>query len=168
MIWGSAGYIRPMRRNRDAFTMIEIVIAVFILMILLMIGVPSMSGVMADRRLRRSFDDLNKLVRTAQELAVAERRPYLIVWGKEQLVLRPEFLNADEEEAPTATLVLQRGDALQLDLPAALGEVGPAWTFWPSGTCEPAVIRFKGEDGSWTASYPTLSARGELTHYAAR
>jgi type II secretory pathway pseudopilin PulG len=158
-----------MRRNRDAFTMIEIVIAIFILMILLMVGVPSMNGVMADRRLRRSFDNLNVLVRTAQERAVAERRPYLIVWEKDRVVVRPEFLRAGEEESATAVLPMERGDAMQLDLPAALTEeVGPAWTFWPGGTCEPAVIRFKGVDGTWTANYSTLAARGELLSYAPR
>jgi len=158
------------RQYREAFTLIEIAIAILILMLILMIGVPSMSGVMADRRLRRSLDDLNMLVRTAHERAVHERRPYLIVWEKDQLVLRPESFGPEEDEgAKTVTLPMQKGDALLLQLPAALLEkTAPEWVFWPSGTCEPAVISFKGADGSWSATYSMLTARPQITSYAAR
>ena len=61
-----------------AFTLVEIVLAVFILMLLLLLAVPSLNGVLADRRLRHSLDSFNNLVRQAQERSVAERRPYLI------------------------------------------------------------------------------------------
>ena len=156
-----------MRRNRQGFTLIEISISVFIMLLLLVMAVPSLSGVMADRRLRRSFDDLNKLVRMAQERSIADRRPYLIAWQKDHLVLRPEAFTKDEEPGPTATLQLHKGDAFLLSLPAALTEDPPAeWAFWPSGTCEPAVVSFKGVDGSWTAKYSSLTARGELSNYA--
>jgi type II secretory pathway pseudopilin PulG len=158
-----------MRRNRQAFTMIEIAIAVFIMLLMLLLAVPSMRGVMADRRLRRSLDDLNTLVRAAQERSVADRRTYLISWQKDHLVLRPEALARGEDPAPTATLALRRGDALELQLPAALSKNPPAdWAFWPSGTCEPAVVTYKGNDGSWTASYSPLTARPELSNYVAR
>src|SRR6266699_1370233 len=101
-------------RPRRAFTLIEIVITVFILMLVLLLAVPSLNGVLADKRLRRSLDGFNNLVRQAQERSVAER------------------------------------------------------IFWPSGTCEPAVVEFNGRDGSWSAHYSALSARAELTSYAAR
>jgi Tfp pilus assembly protein FimT len=71
----------PMPRNR-AFTLIEIVLAVFILMLLLMLAVPSVDGVLADRRLRRSLDSFNDLVRQAEERTVKEQRAYQIVWEK--------------------------------------------------------------------------------------
>ena len=158
-----------MQRKEQAFTLIEIAIAVFILLLLLSLAVPSLTGVMADRRLRRSLDDLNNFVQTAQERSVTDRRPYLIAWQKEQLVLRPEALTKEEEEAPMPALRLRKGDAFVLKLPAALLDDPPGeWIFWPSGTCEPAVITFKGPDGTWTARYSTLTARAELSNYAAR
>ena len=158
-----------MRRNRQAFTLIEIVIAVSIMMLMLLIAVPSMRGVAADRRLRRSLDDLNNLVRMAQERSVSDRRVYLIAWEKDHVVLRPEALARGEDSAPTAKLVLRRGDALELRLPAALTNDPPAeWAFWPSGTCEPAVITYKGNDGSWVATYSPLTARAELSNYVAK
>ena len=139
------------------------------MLLLMALAVPSMSGVLADRRLRRSLDELNVFVRLAQERSVADRRPYLITWEKDHLILRPEAFTKGEDETPTATLVLQPGDAYILTLPAALTEDPPAeWAFWPSGTCEPAVVAFKGVDGSWEARYSALTARSELSRYATR
>lgn len=158
-----------MRRNERGFTLIEIVISVFILLLLLTLAVPSLNGVMADRRLRQSLDRMNSFVRLAQERSVTDRRPYLISWEKDHLILRPESLNKDEDREPVATMELRKGDAFVLALPAALAKDPPAeWAFWPSGTCEPAVITYKGPDGGWTARYSPLTARAELSNYATR
>jgi Tfp pilus assembly protein FimT len=156
-------------RRCPAFTLIEIVIVVFILMLVFLLAVPSLNGVLADKRLRRSLDRFNNLVHQAQARSVAERRAYLIVWRKKEVVLRPEVLAKDEEAKVLSEFQLARGDALKLTLPAALTKnPPPQWIFWPSGTCEPAVIEFSGRDGSWSAQYSALSARAELTSYAAR
>src|SRR6202011_2969694 len=134
-----------------AFTLIEIVIAVFILLLL---AVPSLNGVLANRRLQRSLDGFNNLVRQAQELSVAQRRAYLIVWSKKGIILRPEVFARDEDPKPAAVFQLNRGDVLRLMLPAALTKnPPPEWIFWPTGTCEPAIVQFKGGSGSWTANY---------------
>ena len=50
---------------RLAFTLLEIVIAISIMMVVLLLAVPSLNGVLADKRLRRSFDGFNGLVRQA-------------------------------------------------------------------------------------------------------
>ncbi|MDQ2919237.1 MAG: prepilin-type N-terminal cleavage/methylation domain-containing protein [Verrucomicrobiota bacterium] len=158
-----------MRKKTRAFTLIELAIAVFILLLILMLAVPSISGVLADRRLRRSFDSMNNLVRTAQERSVNDRRTYLITWGKDQIVLRAEAFAEGEDKSPLAVLKVQKGDAFTLDLPAALtSKPAPEWIFWPSGACEPATVSFKGEDGTWTANYSALTARAELSQYATR
>src|SRR3954453_20084488 len=127
-----------MRKNRQAFTLIEIAISVFILLMLMLIAVPSLNGVLANRRLQRSLDELNGLVRIAQERSMEDRRPYLISWEKDQIVLHAEILGKDEDPSPTAVLNLHPGDAFVLSLPAALVDSPPAdWIFWPSGICEP-------------------------------
>jgi len=152
-----------------AFTLIEIALSIFILLLLLLLAVPSLSGVIANRRLKQSLDNFNQLVRQAQERSVTERRAYLIVWGKTSVVLRPEAFTKDEEEKPTAVLRLPRGSWIKVSLPAALMGKPPAeWIFWPSGTCEPAIVQFKGPAGMWTADYSPLTAQPELTQYAAR
>jgi type II secretory pathway pseudopilin PulG len=158
-----------MRKNRQAFTLIEIAISVFILLMLMVIAVPSLSGVLANRRLQRSLDEFNGLVRVAQERSIEDHRPYLISWNKNQIVLRTESVAQDEDPSPTAVLKLQRGDAFVLGLPAALVENPPAdWIFWPSGVCEPATVTYKGPAGTWTANYSSLTARPQLSHYAAK
>ena len=157
-----------MQRLRG-FTLVEIVLAVFIMMLLLALAVPSLTGVLADKQLKRSLDGFNNLVRRAQERSVAERRPYLIVWSKKKVVARPEVLAEDEEVKATAEFPLSRGEVLKLSLPAALTNEHPAeWIFWPSGTCEPAIVQFNGPSGSWAANYASLTARAEVMNYAPR
>ena len=157
-----------MQRFR-AFTLIEIALSIFILLLLLLLAVPSLSGVIANRRLKQSLDSFNQLVRQAQERSVTERRAYLIVWGKNSVLLRPEVFAEAEEEKPTAVLGLGKGSWIRISLQAALLGKPPAeCIFWPSGTCEPATVQFRSRAGGWTANYSPLTAQPELTQYAAR
>ncbi len=158
-----------MRKSRQGFTLIELAIAIFILLLILVMGIPSMSGLMADRRLRRSLDGLNALVREAQDRSVRERRGYLIALEEKEIVLRPESRAKGDSDAPVQRLVLQPGDAFQLDLTAALVETPPPeWVFWPNGTCEPARVTYKGTSGGWTANYSPLTGRADLAAYATK
>jgi prepilin-type N-terminal cleavage/methylation domain-containing protein len=158
----------PVRGSR-AFTLVEIIIAVAIMSTLLLMAVPSLQGVLADRKLRASLDAFNKLVREAQERSVSEHRSYLIVWTDKNVFVQPEAFNKDEDQQPVATFELERGTVLTLSLPAALSKKQPGeWIFWPTGTCEPAIVRFAGRAGTWTADYSPLTALGQLTNYAAK
>jgi prepilin-type N-terminal cleavage/methylation domain-containing protein len=151
------------------FTLIEMALAIFILLLLLMLAVPSFTGVIANRRLKQSLDEFNDLVRQAQTRSVTERRPYLIVWSKNNVAVRPEAFAEDEEVKAKAEFRLSRGSTLRLSLPVALMEKYPAeWIFWPSGACEPAIVRFQGPAGSWTANYSPLTGRPEISSYAVR
>ena len=153
--------------RRAGFTLIEIAICVAIMLMLLLLAVPSVNGVLADRRLHHTLDEFNKLVQLAQERSVLEHRPYVIAWEKDRVVVQPE--TPEKDEGPVATYNLARGDAIQLNLTAALlADIPAEWIFWPSGNCEPATIAYKGSNGTWTAAYSPLTARAELTNYAAR
>jgi type II secretion system protein H len=156
-------------QRRAGFTLIEIAIAVVIMMVVLAMAVPSVRGVLADRRLRRSLDDVNRLVMQAQERSISERRPYLIVWREKQFVLRPEGFVQGEARTPVATINWQKGDVVTLTFPSAIEEEPPSeWIFWPSGNCEPAVVTYRGASGAWRAKYSALTARPEVTDYAVR
>jgi len=158
----------PVRTSR-AFTLIEIIISIFILTLLLMLAVPSFTGVLADRRLRRSLDSFNNLVHEAQQHSLAEHRAYLLVMGTKSIEVRPEALIKGDDPQPIAEFPIGRGEAVKLVLPAALTKNPPAeWIFWPTGTCEPAEVQFTGRDGTWTANYSALTARPELASYAAK
>lgn len=157
-----------MQRSRG-FTLVELIIAVAILAVILMMAYPAMEGVIADRKLRTSLDEFNNLVRQAQERSVKEHRPYLVVWGDKDVTVQPEAFSRDEEKKPVATFVLEQGSALTLTLPASLrSKPAPEWIFWPTGTCEPATVKFDGRAGTWTANYAPLTGHGELANYAAR
>ncbi|MGB9474731.1 MAG: prepilin-type N-terminal cleavage/methylation domain-containing protein [Candidatus Udaeobacter sp.] len=157
-----------MQRARG-FTLIEIALSIFILLLLLVLAVPSLTGVIANRRLKQSLDDFNSLVREAQTRSVTERRPYLIVWAKNNVAVRPEAFAEDEEVKAKAEFRPRKGSTLRLSLPVALADkYPPEWIFWPSGTCEPATVRFQGAAGSWTANYSPLTGRPEITSYAVR
>src|SRR3954463_13992613 len=91
--------LRPYRLA--GFTLIELAIAVVILILLMMLAVPSMSGVMADRRLRRSLDQFNAVVREAQERSVTEHRAYLIFWKGGKLGLRAKEFLKGKRPKPT-------------------------------------------------------------------
>ncbi len=156
-------------QRRAGYTLIEIAISVMILIVITLIAVPSVRGVLANRRLQRSLDAMNQIVREAQERSVQERRPYLIEWQKKSVILRPESVREGETAGPLATLALDKGHAFVLRLPEALEKDPLAqWIFWPSGTCEPANVRFKGPDGLWEANYSPLTARPEIVRYEPR
>ena len=56
-----------------------------------------------------------------------------------------------------------------LILPAAIdADPAPEWTFWPTGTCEPATITYKGPAGSWEVRYAPLSARATIRSFLAK
>ena len=149
--------------------MLELAIAIFIMVIILMLAVPSLNGVLADQRLRRSLDAFNGIVRQAQERSVTERRSYLIIWHEGKIGLRPEGLMKGEDPAPVAMLAFGRGESLKFAFPAALtADPPPEWIFWPSGNCEPAVVSYRGKDGGWTANYSALTGRAEVVSYVAK
>jgi type II secretion system protein H len=155
--------------RRAGFTLVELAVAVFIMIILMMLAIPSMEGVLADRRLRRSLDSFNAIVREAQERSIAERRPYLIIWDKGKIGLRAEGLERGETSEPAVKMTLAKNESLKVSFPAALVEQPPPeWIFWPSGNCEPAVVSYKGQSGNWTASYSALTARGDILAYVAK
>lgn len=156
-------------RRRAGFTLIEIVMAIAIVMVVLMLAVPSVNGVLADRRLRRSLDDFTGMVRQAQEFSMIERRSYLIAWRDKQFALRAEGLLRGEDPNPIATLPWRKGESYQFSFPAAIDEdPPPVWIFWPSGNCEPVVVKYRGPDGGWTAKFSALTARPELINYVVR
>ena len=157
-----------MRKSRG-FTLLEIMISICILLVILGLAVPSLSGVIADKRLRGSLDDFNRLVQQAQQRSVAEHRAYLLVWGKKGIALRPEVFSKDEEPNAVAGFAFRQGDSWSLSLPSALIDDPPwEWIFWPTGTCEPAIVRFKSANGSWAANFSPLTTHGDLISYATR
>src|SRR5881394_1442477 len=107
-------------RNRRGFTLVELVIAIFILLLLILLAVPSLNGVLAGKRLHRSLDRFNDMVREAHERSLAEHRAYLIVWNDTYISLQPAAFLKTEEHKPIESMPISRREKWRVELPAAL------------------------------------------------
>jgi type II secretory pathway pseudopilin PulG len=146
--------------HRAGFTLLEVCLAVLIALFLVTLAVPSVGGLLAENRMRRSFDALDDLAREAQTRSTDERRSFVIEWERERVVLRPEEPANPEEERGLGELPIGKDEQYAVEFPAALEkEPPPVWTFWPTGTCEPVVIRYDGAGGKWIARYDPLTVR---------
>jgi len=151
-------------RHHAAFTLLEICIAILIAVLIILAAVPSISGVLADQRAKKLFNQFDDLVKQASLHAVTERRPYVLAWDDSGVLLRP-LAPAGPAEAQGAGYI-DFGDkqAPDLLLPAALDKDPPRiWTFWPTGTCEPATIICHLSDAPWTATYDPLTEQAVFT-----
>lgn len=159
-------------RSSLGFTLLEICIVIALAVMLFAAAVPSLSGQMARRRLQDSYDRLDSLVSQARQHAMKEGKPYLLAWNKEGVIqLFPADLNLEARRKQGATVSLfpnHSDEQYTLFRPSALTPQPSAeWTFWPSGTCEPVIVKFKGKSGEWEAAYNALSARGNLSRFIA-
>ena len=124
---------------------------------MLCVALPSLGLLFSEQRLRRSFDKFDALAVRAQALSMTERRPCFLVWDKTGITL-------SDEQTPTAHLDFGPDEKIDIQLPAALIANPPKrWAFWPSGTCEPANILYRGGAGHWIARYDPLTVRGALS-----
>ena len=154
-------------RAPAGFTLVEICVSILIVLLLLGMAVPSLSGVLAERRLRASYDEFAGLAADAQRRSVTERKTYLLAWDRDGRVrLLPEGLPARlrREIAPAP---LPAGARYELRFPDA-GEGGATreWAFFPTGNCEPATVRCEAPAGTWEASFNALTARGTFRNFA--
>jgi Tfp pilus assembly protein PilV len=149
--------------SRNAgFTLLEICLALVIGLMIIVLAVPSIAGLLAEQRLKQSFDRFDGLVSQARLRSVAEQRAYVLAWDREGIALLPaERLGQGESSGPAARLAFEEKAQFQLRRTAALTRNPAAeWTFWGNGTCEPAEVSFQGEAGSWLVRYDALTGRG--------
>ena len=166
----------PTRRAATAvagFTLVEICVSILIVVVILGMAVPSLSGVLSERRLRASYDGLTGLAAEAQRRSVVERKTYLLAWDRDGRVrMFPEELPVKQRRgvspAPLpngARYALLPGDAeVEGANTASPGE----WAFFPTGNCEPATVRCEAPAGTWEASFNALTVRGTFRTFAPR
>lgn len=152
-----------MNRRAAAFTLLELMLAVAIAVMLLVIAIPSFSGIFAEDALRKSFDEFDAIAQQAQTRAIKEKRTMILVWTKDGIALVPEVPDAEDLEDGPPALPFSDGVAILLERPSALvKEPAMEWSFWPSGACEPVLVHYAGDVGEWTAQYEPLTGRGTL------
>ena len=144
---------------------------------LLLIAVPSVSGMIREQNLRKTFQKFDDFVRAAQTKAVTNRRTYVMVWDKPGIDLVPldptapdsaPVLPAEGAEPAPETgeadyFAFSEDSAWTLQRPAALVKKPIwEWPFWRSGLCEPVIVHYESEAGSWSAEYSGLTGRGRV------
>lgn len=146
--------------RRHGFTLLEICLVIMIVVLLFGLAVPSVQGIFAEQRLKQTFEKFDDFVRHAQMRAVSERRAMVLIWDGEGITVQPDDPKEDDSAADGDYFAFSDG-TFALERPAAL-EKKPAveWLFWRSGTCEPAVIHFEGNSGSWSVQYDPLTVHG--------
>lgn len=148
--------------RRAGFTLLELCLALLIGSMLILLAVPSISGMLAEHRLKESFERFDKLVATARRISVTEQRTCTLAWDKGGITLRSAGPgSAPAEPGAAYRLAFRNGESFELRRPASLQQNAPAeWAFWGHGICEPAQIAFQGPAGHWLVRYDPLTARG--------
>lgn len=151
-----------MLRHRHAgFTLLEICLALAIGVMIILLSVPSISGLLAEQRLKKSFERLDTLVSAARVRSASEQRAYALVWDREGITLVGRERAAVGGEDTGERLIFEDKESFQLKRTAALMKNPPdEWVFWSNGVCEPVEISYQGTNGNWLVKYDPLTARG--------
>jgi prepilin-type N-terminal cleavage/methylation domain-containing protein len=157
-------YLASRMSSRHGFTLLEIMLAMLIGLLLTSIAVPSVMGMMREQKLRATFDEFDDFVRSAQRKAMKARKTYVMVWEDSAVVLGPVDASASDEPGAVERFAFAEDSRWSLVRPAALVKKPVwEWPFWSSGSCEPVVVNYAGEYGTWSAEYRGLTARGRIT-----
>jgi prepilin-type N-terminal cleavage/methylation domain-containing protein len=149
--------------RRDGFTLLEILLAIVIGLLLMSVAVPSVTGLLRDQSLKKTYEQFDDFVRTAQMRAVSEGRTLVMVWDEGGITLVPLDPDSKEEDAKTEAFSIPDGCTFTLERPAALVKKPVAeWPFWRSGTCEPVIVHCESKAGTWTVEYNGLTVRGRV------
>ncbi len=148
--------------SRSGFTLLEIMLAITIGVLIMALAVPSVSGLMAEQRARRSFDAFEDLVQKARMRAIGTRAPSRLLLEKDQIVLESSAPATGEAAEPALSVPISKEEQYRFQFPAALEpEPTAVWTFWPTGGCEPAVVSYAGPEAKWTATYDALTTQAD-------
>ena len=156
-----------MRACCAGFTLLELCLALLIGALLIMMAIPSVSGLIAEQRLKRSFDSFDQLVATAVKRSTDEQRVYALTLENHRVQLVP----LEDRAHPGApdSLDLSDNEKIEFQFPAALARHSAAkWVFWNNGLCEPAVVSFQSPAGTWQARYDPLTAHGQFLNSSIR
>ena len=146
-----------------AFTLLELCIAISIAVMIVIAAVPSVSGIIEEQHAKKLFTQFDDLARQAGTRAVTERRAYVLEWDETGVSMHPADEDAGQGE-DAGRVDFGEKKTPELILPAALVKNPPAvWTFWPTGTCEPAKVVCHAEGAPWTATYDPLTEQPVFT-----
>lgn len=157
-----------MKHSRAAFTLLEICLAVMIALMIATLAVPTVSGIVAENKLKATLMEFDDFVQDARARSVKERLDLVMYWRNEGIeLIAAELRDEDEENGGiVATFPFAKDRSYGLERPATMlnrgEEAPPEWTFWRSGVCEPVVVSYKGHEGVWRVRYDALTVHPEI------
>ncbi len=145
--------------RREGFTLLELCLVIAVALLLFGLALPSISGLFAEQHLRKSFESFDEFVHRVQARSVMERRAFVMIWDGNGITVEPDEPKLDDSVGEADYFPFNDG-TIGLERPAAL-EKDPAveWMFWRSGACEPAIIHYVGDAGSWSVRYDPLTVQ---------
>lgn len=141
---GIARCFKP-RHRAPGFTLIEVVIVVFMMAALAGVAVISFAGFGTDRSVSEPGDELIRLAKTAVRAAAVQGRPFVISFGEKEFGL----VGLESGAAGSDRVVLPEGTSLsvlrwgQRDWQPADGQ---AWMFGANGLCDPIRVRLESPE----------------------
>lgn len=152
-----------------AFTLVELAVAIALALLILALAIPALDGMFAATRLNKSMEAFDAFVNTARDRSVADGRVYVMTWDKRRIRLVADGPPREDLDAVEQVFTPGDGELYSLALPSALeADPAPEWTFWPTGSCEPANIQYQGPAGTWELRYAPLSVRPTIRSFLAK
>jgi type II secretory pathway pseudopilin PulG len=163
--------------NRRAFTIMEIIL-VMALIVLVFAGVfVGMAGAIDERALKRPYSELRGLAKTAWQRAMLDQRAYQIRFLPDRFILEPKQAvnEADQQLFHDADVMKGKGPGIEIvELEEGItmevrrwggktwfppqAEPVTVWVFEQSGLCEPIGVLFTMAGRSIGAYFDPLTA----------
>jgi Tfp pilus assembly protein FimT len=151
----------------EAYTLMEICLAMAVVAVMLGVAVPLTHGIISEERLRLLANDLADVASAARKLSVREGRIYVVKVSNGRIGLGPWEGEGKEFKE---TLVLKLPKEAKVAFRNAEGEKWKnelEWIFQPGGLADPMQIRLQ-EGNSWCVrefNPLTSVSREESSHF---
>jgi prepilin-type N-terminal cleavage/methylation domain-containing protein len=150
-----------------AFTLLELIIAMFIVTLLLGVTLTVTREIFGNEELRRTEQQLALFAKTARRHALRENRRYEMIFDEQRVELRPAAEYAEDDtplffEIPlTVSVQVKRRGNDEWETPRQW-----VWSFMPDGLCAPNRVRLQ-RGAAWVEETfnPLTANRQDETWY---
>ena len=169
--------IATRKSGARAFTLIEILVSFFLLILIIGVGVLSISSISEEKSLVDPASKLKAMARKSLQMAITNRRSFAIAFGSGGFVLQSgaapgevgeeamlSLLPAEERAARREVEAYSFEDDMFLEI-RRWGERNfraperDLWVFEPSGICEPLSVRLVNSYGVVEMEFNPLTAK---------
>jgi len=156
------------RRLRGGYTLLEMVLVLFIIALIIGIAIPVSTSLMAEEKLREHANALKLCAITARRLAMTGNKAYEIRFEEKTFWLQsfhadqkvdPDVLDSHALTAGT-NYTIERWGNKKFSKPEE-----ESWVFQPDGICEPVKVHFQSGKNWIEFAFNPLTARAEEETY---